>query len=127
MGLKVYTASKLNHAGRWLKLVDEWVEIDFVARWPSLVGTIPDEPHFAKVFWQQDIEDVMASDIVLVYGEPGDVLRGALVEAGVALGAGKSVIVVGDNPFYGTWQHHPNVYRVPDLEHARTLLKCMAL
>ena len=126
--LKVYTASKLDKAPLWLRLIEEWDEIEFVARWPRLhVGTTPDAPCYAKVFWQHDLEDVSESDIVLVYSEPHDKLRGALVEAGMALALQKPVIVVGEHLDYGTWQFHPLVYKVPDLEEARLLLKTFAM
>jgi nucleoside 2-deoxyribosyltransferase len=126
--IKVYTASKLKHAPLWKQLKEEWIEIEFVARWPFFhVGNIPDTSYYAKVFWKQDLEDVQLSDIVLVYAEEGDKLRGALVEAGMAIALGKEVIVVGESPDYGTWTWHSNVYRVSDLTDARLLLGCMSL
>ena len=126
--IKVYTASKLGHAPRWRALLKEWPEVAFTARWPHKhVGAVPDEAVFARVFWEQDLEDVSRAGGVLVYAEPGDHLRGALVEAGMALALGKWVIVVGEHEDYGTWQYHPLVYRVSDLDQARLLLRTMAL
>ena len=71
------------------------------------------------------------ADVVLVYGQSEDVLRGALVEVGAALAQGKRVIAcgaLGTNPTdsWGTWQFHPLVYRVPDLPSALMLLQVMA-
>lgn len=123
--IKVYTASKLAQADRWKRLVDEWPEVHFVARWPGYVGVVPDEPDQAEVFWQHDIEDVTSADAVLVYAEAGEHLRGALVEAGAAIALGKPVIVVGTHADYGTWQYHPLVHRVADLDGARELLQTM--
>jgi hypothetical protein len=126
--MKVYTASKLSKAPMWRKLINEWPEVDFTARWVTKhVGTTPDHPCFAKVFWQHDFADVKLADVVLVYADEGDHLRGALVEAGMAIAFGREVIVVGEHPDYSTWQFHPSVHRVPDLEHARTLLATMAM
>lgn len=128
--LKVYGASKLKHAELWLKLADEWIDdnIHFIARWPRFhVGTTPDAPCYAKVAWQHDLEDVSQSDIVMVYAEPDDKLRGALVEAGMALASGIPVIVVGDHPDYGTWRYHPLVYIVDGLDEARVLLRAMSV
>ena len=34
--LPVYTASKLHHAPMWVRLMEEWPEINFTARWPHL-------------------------------------------------------------------------------------------
>lgn len=128
MPVRVYGASKLKHAGLWKELRTQWPEIIWTARWPVMhVGTVPDEPCFAKVFWQHDYEDVREADVVMVYAEPQDHLRGALVEAGMCIAMGGRVIVVGDNPDYGTWQYHPQVYKAKDLAEARLLLKTMAI
>jgi nucleoside 2-deoxyribosyltransferase len=123
--IKVYTASKLVHAPLWRILVEDWPGVEFVARWPF--NEFPDEATFARVFWEHDLEDVGRCDVVLVYAAYDDKLRGALVEAGMALALGKQVIVVGDHRDYGTWRHHPRVHGVADLEQARLLLSCMAL
>jgi nucleoside 2-deoxyribosyltransferase len=126
--IRVYTASNLSEAPRWRDLVEEWPEVKFVARWPfKHVGTVPDEPVYAKVFWDHDLEDVASCDVVLVYAEPGQKLRGALVEAGMALALHKRVIVVGDHDDYSTWRYHKNVYIAADLAMARFLLATMAM
>lgn len=129
MRLKVYTASKLSEAPRWRALVEEWPEIEFTARWPfKHVDNIPDNVvALAKVFWQHDLEDVTNADVVLLYAEPEHKLRGGLVEAGMAIALGHCVIVVGEHTDYGTWQHHPLVYKAEDMRAARLLLTCMAL
>lgn len=126
--IRVYTASKLKHFQLWRDLRDEWPEVHFVARWPFFhYGNIPDTAAFAPTFWIHDVEDVIGSEVVLIYsGDETDHHRGSLVEAGIAIGRGKSVIVVGENPCYGTWQYHPLCHRVADLDEARLLLKLMA-
>jgi nucleoside 2-deoxyribosyltransferase len=126
--MKVYTASKLSEASRWQRLAEEWPEVEFVARWPfKHVGVVPDTETFAKVFWKHDLEDVTRADVVLVYAALDHKLRGALVEAGMAIALGRCVIVVGDHPDYSTWQYHPLVYRAADLDEARALLATMAM
>jgi nucleoside 2-deoxyribosyltransferase len=129
VSIKVYTASKLTEAQRWRDLREAWPEVDFVARWPFMhVGNVPDDsPSCAKVFWQHDLADVAAADVVLVYGAPEHHLRGALVETGMAIALGKWVIVVGEHEDYGTWRWHPLVYSAEDLASARVILGCMAL
>jgi nucleoside 2-deoxyribosyltransferase len=128
MSIRVYTASKLSEAQRWRDLIREWQEVEFVARWPiKHVGTVPDEPIFAKVFWEHDLEDVGTADVVLVFAKSEHRLRGALVEAGMAIALGRRVIVVGEHDDYGTWSYHPLVYRVRDLAEARVLLTAMAM
>lgn len=124
--IKVYTASKLYHAEMWRTLHIDGVE--FTARWPRLhVGTVPDDARYAKIFWMHDEEDVRASDVVLVYAEPKDKLRGALVEAGMAIALGKDVIVVGEHDDFGTWQYHPLVHKAKDMKQVTLLLRCLAM
>lgn len=126
--IRVYTASKLAKADLWKRLRFEWLEVEFTARWPMLhIGRVPNAEIFAKVFWEHDLEDIQACDVVLLFGEKSEKLRGGLVEAGMALALGKHVIVVGDSPDYSTWQYHPLVSRCKNLDEARVLLDCMAL
>lgn len=134
MKIKVYTASKLKEGPRWRQLANDWPEVEIVARWPFLHVNGEGAPAWpdncaahGAVFWQHDFEDVANSNVVLVYGEESDVLRGALVEAGIAIGLGIPVIVVGKNAGYGTWQFHSLVRRVDNFEAARSLLKLMAI
>lgn len=131
--ISVYTASKLHHAPLWRRLAIAWPEIHFTARWPTnFVGPEgrplypEDSPAHAQVFWQQDLQDIENSNVLLCYAEGSDVLRGALVEVGVALALSRHVIVVGENDCYGTWQFHRNVLRVKDLPAARNLLQLLS-
>lgn len=118
----VYTASKLRHAAMWRELRVTRPDVAFTARWPDIEGQVPDTPENAGAFWTHDVADVRRADAVLVYAEPGEHLRGGLVEAGVALGLGKQVVVVGEHPDYGTWQYHPLVQRARDIDHALQLI-----
>lgn len=116
---QVYTASKLRHAPLWLKLKQEYYgQYEFTSRWIFIAGMVPESPDNAKVFWIRDYEDVKRSTHVLVYAEGEENLRGALVEAGMGIALGKTVIVVGDSREYGSWQFHPSVLRAPDLGRA---------
>jgi nucleoside 2-deoxyribosyltransferase len=117
--IRVYFASKLHHAEKWRALCRSTPDIQCHARWLKHVamGT-PDRPEDAPDFWQQDEQDVRDADAVIVYAEGDDQLRGALVEAGMAIAYGVPVIVIGEHPFYGTWQYHPSVVRARDLEWA---------
>jgi nucleoside 2-deoxyribosyltransferase len=42
------------------------------------------------------IADIESADILLLYCEPGELLKGALIEAGIALALGKQVRCVGE-------------------------------
>lgn len=130
--IKVYTASKLCHASLWKELRDDWTEIEFTARWPIhyMSGDNPrwpEDPNFGSIFWRHDVEDVTRADVVLCYGGADEILRGALVEAGIALGQGKRVICVGHSHSFGTWQYHDNVHWVATLLEARSLLALVEL
>lgn len=125
--IRVYTASKLSASEVWEQLQEEWgAEVHFHARWlKHMKIKTPDTAQHAAQFWVQDEEDVLSADAVLVYARPEDKLRGALVEAGIALALAIPVIVVGDHPDYSTWQYHPGVKRVKDLNAARVVLRHM--
>jgi hypothetical protein len=118
--VNVYTASKLAKRAMWGRLAKEWepLGIRFHARWYSQVDHgVEETAENAEVFWVQDHEDAASADAILVYGEEGDHLRGALVEAGIGIALGIPVVVVGDFN-YGTWIYHPGVTRVANLEEA---------
>lgn len=124
--IRVYTASKLRHAKMWKELCDKSHSFIFHARWLKHVkiGT-PDGPEHAPDFWMQDQQDVKDSDALLVYAAPGDKLRGALVEVGMALAYGIPVVIIGEHEDYGTWRHHPGVFWVTDFDHAEVFLSEM--
>lgn len=120
--IRVYTASKLEQSERWKQLRVDWPEIHFTARWPYMVGQLEDSPSNARLFWLDDEADITSADVVLIFAEKHEHLRGALVEAGMAIALGKRVIVVGEHTDYGTWQYHPAVIRVKTLTHAKAIL-----
>lgn len=117
--LRVYTASKLEEAEMWLEIQKTHPGVFFHARWlkHTQIGT-QDKAKRAQEFWIQDEEDVVGSDVVLVFARDGQVMKGALVEAGMAIAMGIPVIVVGDHPAYSTWVYHPGVMRVATLDEA---------
>ena len=124
--LSIYFASKTDHAVQGKILSADWNEFKWTARWPWLVGKVPESSTLASIFWEQDFADVAAADVVLVYAKRTDVLRGALVEAGAGIALGKRVLLVGINESYGTWQHHPSVLTALDLQQARQILRTLA-
>lgn len=127
--MRVYTASKLEHAEKWKSLRQFMASIVWTARWVThYAGRVPDHEPFTTIGWVHDIEDVMSSDVVMVYAEKDEVLRGALVEAGAALACGKWVIVIDpdSNPTFGTWQFHPMCMRCKSLDEAKVLLNLLA-
>jgi hypothetical protein len=130
--MKIYTAAKLTQASKLLKTVGTWEGHEITSRWIKRIldgdedpYAGPVSPEVARAVWIEDEEDVRAADVVLVYWEPGDNLRGALVEAGMGIALGKDVIVVGHSPAHWTWKYHPRVWRAYDLDEARTFLNLL--
>ena len=117
--LRVYPASKLKHGAMWRKLCEDTSGIFLHARWlkHDRIHT-PDTSDQAVMFWPQDVQDIKTADVVFVYAEKDDHLRGALVEAGIAIATGVPVVVIGNHPDYGTWQYHPLVVRALTIEKA---------
>ena len=118
---KIYIASKAKHRPRWRALRDSGVNIN--SRWidtPDLyIGTTAGDGvsdlDYEKL-WIQCIEDVINCDMLILYVEPGEVLKGALVEVGAALAAGRMVIACADLDGIegiGTWWNHPLVEVIP--------------
>ena len=88
--MKIYTASKTTHADKWRALRREH---DVTASWidAATEGQSADCSELAA----QCITDIECADFLLLYCEPGELLKGALIEAGIALAFGKEVRCVG--------------------------------
>lgn len=104
--MKIYIASKASHRPAWRALRDEGVPI--ISRWIDVddkYSVDPAELDF-QALWDTCVEDVLACDVLVCYVAPGEVLKGALIELGIAIGAGKQVLLVGDRDEFlknGTW------------------------
>lgn len=126
--IKVYIASKLKYAKLFRNYRIQWKadKIDLHARWfdqAHIEQNSHASPEDFHIFWLVDEEDVKTSQALIIYGEKDDKLRGALVEAGIAIASGLLVIVIGDCPDFGTWQYHPLVIRAGSFEHAKTMIQ----
>lgn len=108
---KIYTASKVKHAVLWKALRSAGFNIN--STWIDLEGEIKDKPSH----WITCIAEARDADIVLLYVEHGEEHKGAMVEAGAALGAGKHVVYVGPDDFSSS-THHPNVIMFRSLSDA---------
>lgn len=112
----IYVASKSRHGGRWralrangLPIISTWIdecERGATADWECL--------------WQRCIEEVGRSGCLLLYAEPGEVLRGALLEMGAALARGIPIVYVGPTDI-------GNILRAPGVIHASTLDGALSL
>jgi nucleoside 2-deoxyribosyltransferase len=114
----VYIASKMDRAGEWRKLYSYSDLINIVSRWPFLEPSVDPTPNNAKKFWRTDYLDIQSCDFLICFAAGEDKLRGALVEAGMAIGMGKTVIVIGNHDDYGTWKYHEQVISFSTMEAA---------
>ena len=91
----IYIASKTKHAARWQALKASGVPI--ISTWidEASEGETSD---FADL-WNRCIRESATCGAMIVYCEPGDVLKGAWLEMGVALNAGVPVFGVGLEAF----------------------------
>lgn len=132
--IRVYIASKTQYAGQFLDYRAAWQRegLDLHCRWFQEVlngeaqGRSEKDltPEECRKIWFDDAEDIASSDFLIIYGSALDRLRGAFVEAGMALALGIPVIVVGATDF-GTWIHHPLCERVANFEEAKVLIKSL--
>lgn len=95
MSMKFYVASKIWHAHKIKNLRDN-LGLPVQARWIDLDNESDIVQNRKGDLWQLCLEDVTQSDFLLLYSEDWDEeQRGALVELGMAYGAGKRVYAVG--------------------------------
>lgn len=92
--IKIYIASKVEHAAKLASFSKDGFHIN--ARWihMAVAGAANMKP---VTHWQQEnFDDIEAAHFVIFYVEPGDKLKGALVELGYAIRAGKQIWIAGD-------------------------------
>jgi hypothetical protein len=109
-------ASKAKHGARWRQLRE--------AGWP-IISTWIDECEVGKTtdwadLWVRNIRESSRADVLIAYHEPGETMKGALVEIGASLSSGHVVLWVGLDREYTAW-HHPKVVECSSLEHALEL------
>jgi hypothetical protein len=93
--MRFYTAGKIWHAPKFQHLRDT-LGLPVQARWIDLKEHDDIVQNRKGDLWQLCLEDVTRSDFLLLYSEDWDEeQRGALVELGMAYGAGKRVYAVG--------------------------------
>lgn len=121
---KIYLASKLHHSDFAMKLVmNNTHDVTWTNRWQWFEGWVSDSKENAVHFWENDFDDVDAADAVIVLGMGNDILKGALVEAGYAIGKGKIVACVGDCDSFSTWQFSKRVKMLSDVQAAVDWIK----
>jgi nucleoside 2-deoxyribosyltransferase len=93
--MRFYVAAKIWHAPKFRQLRDE-LGFPVNARWIDLESDNPIVMYQKDILWQMCLEDVTQSDFLLLYcGDESEEQRGALVEIGMALAAGKPIYAIG--------------------------------
>lgn len=114
--LRLYGASKTEHAHLWRDVRDELREdgVDIVSTWIDEAG----EGESASLvdLWVRCIEETRSAHLLVAYHREGDVWKGAFVEVGAALANGIPVYVMGRPP--GSWTNHPLVMFVSSVDEA---------
>lgn len=113
---KVYMASRIKHAEEWRK-VHAAGQIEIVSTWINEENPVPEEG--LPELMTRCIHEVQEADYLVLYTQPNEHLKCALIEAGAAMFAGIPVFVVGNGPSISpTMLAHPNVEQFCYLHHA---------
>ena len=110
--MKIYTASKCIHAALWRTLRDTGYQI--TSTWIDEAGQ--GESNNYSELATRCLDDITKADLLLLYCNPGEILKGALIEVGVALAQGKRVLCVGTCASISpVFKEHPLWSSYPDL------------
>jgi len=97
----IYVASKTKHGSRWRRcriagapIISTWID-------ESDPGETVDWPDL----WRRCVKEASECDTLILYLQPGEALKGALVEVGCALSHGKPVLYVGPDDTYSVLKH----------------------
>lgn len=95
----IYVASKAKHGPIWLGYRQMGFNIcsTWINEWQA--GATKDY----EDLWQRCSREAAEADVLVIYAEKGDNMKGALLEAGIAIGRGAVVLVVGGVEDLGSW------------------------
>lgn len=93
---KIYIASKAIHRPRWREYREEGLPI--VSRWIDVDDKYSTDATGLdyEALWDMCIADVKKADALVIYAEPDEVLKGAILELGAAIAQKKIVAMCGD-------------------------------
>lgn len=101
----IYIASKSRHASKWLALRNAGQPV--ISTWIDEAGE--GETSDWCDLWGRCISEASSASGLLLYGEPGEELHGALIEAGAALAANVPVALVGPCHGFKRARYHQSV------------------
>lgn len=99
----IYTASKTKHAEKWRRLRATGLPV--ISTWIDEAGE--GESADLADLWIRCVREASTCQVLILYREPADILKGAWIEMGSALAVGIPVLAVGIREF--TIAHHPGV------------------
>lgn len=108
----IYVASKVRHAATWKTARAAGLPIK--STWIDEAG--PGESKDLTDLWTRCINESTSAEVLIVYRDGDDVLKGGWVEVGAALAVGVPVYGVHIDEF--TIAHHPGITHLPDLDAA---------
>lgn len=115
--VSIYTASRVRHAPLWLAARADG--FDIISTWIDEAGE--GQSVSMMDLWHRCVDEARSADALILYREGEEMLKGALVEMGAALGAGIPVYAVGfsgaDTKAF-SFLNHPLVTRCETLKGA---------
>lgn len=108
----IYTASKTKHADKWKRLRAAGIPIN--STWIDEAGE-GETFDFADL-WKRCLQEASECEVLVLYRERDEVLKGAYVEVGCALSHGNKVVAVGFQSDCPTFLRHPLVTHRSTLE-----------
>ncbi len=109
----IYIASKTRHAARWRFLRDQVGE-PIISTWIDEAGA--GESADLADLWRRCILEASTAEVLILYRESDDVLKGGWVELGAALASGVTVFAVGIEEF--TIAHDKRIRHFPSMKEA---------
>ena len=117
--IKVYLAAPFDQQETIRELRDNIHQQDYrvrvVSRWHDMFPKYPPEATCAMV----DLEDIRASDVVVINAIGESTKGGMWVELGVAIGLGKRIVYVGEKS--SVFTHLQFLTHVPEYEYTKIL------
>ena len=110
--MSIYIASKTKHAARWRAMRDRGEPI--ISTW--IDEARPGESGDLSDLWLRCIQESSTCRLLVLYREPGDVLKGGWIELGAALAHGIPVFAVGIEEY--TVANHPGIQHFDSVERA---------
>ncbi len=126
---RVYVASKCSHAPMWCRLreeVKESNEIRIISTWLDEAG--PGQSKDLEDLAFRCLKEAATADAVILYCEEGEILKGALLEAGAALANDVPVYCVGFCPSISqAFRKHPMWHEAGTIGEAVSIIRTRQL